>query len=1155
MTTSDQKAYYRQLTAIDIGEVARELLGERLTETRGSTWHADCPAHHSVSGTSLHIELDKQLWRCWGCGVSGDVLQLVEFIQHGVVTSGMAGRMSETHRVARDWLAAKVGLPKLTHVGLSEDDILELERGEVTLQRAQAVLTAATEWYHQRLLATPAVVEWLAQQYAFSPEVLAQYRIGYADPSGLRAHLYEAGFSPDELLASGLFRPNEAGDERQVTPVFVHRVMVPYFSRGRVSYLIGRKTPWTPNERWEAGKYKKLPVYDPEKRPWIAPGIENARLFNEDILLRRPAQVIITEGIMDAIALASRGFACVSPVTTRIRHDDWARLLPALQGVREVIICQDNEISGAGWQGALQTAAQLEAAGIACRLAELPLEPQQEAARTTLRERFGISAAESDREREAALTDCTAEARAEAQALLAQAKIDVCDYFVAGHTVRDFQQLVTRARLPIEVAIDQCPDELSVTEKRDLVSRLIRAIGQQPTIEHERLLKALQSKLGPDYKLSALRTVLRETQKTGESVRKPEDRHPAEQASTTSVCMNGRYRYSLVDNGIVRELVKMTPEGPVIMPPEGISNFHLRVRDEQLLDDGELHHDGTTIASSRMHGDIIGDGWQKPFEIPSTAWGSNGELAQKITEVARHRAIFSTRHLDDIRLVSNAVSTDVREEVVRVIFGMHPTGGFVTPTLTIADGIIHRTAETGVRVDVGSDYNKARHLDLLPCPDDELRDMLTHLLTDFVAVMPDRVMLPILAHAFLGPIAFHEAVLQEFSPFTLFIAGSSGKGKTETARLAQCLWGDFTTKEKLAGWGSTPEINRQEAARCRGGLWLIDDFKRQKVGASQWANALRLLTDYADLQARKRATPGAKVISAVPIQAMLMVTGEDLPFNETSALARSLVVEFDGRHRMAAQYQACLARQDDYRKVMAPYIAWWQRQDRAVWLERIREVRDNFCAFMTGEGLEADNARRVAGNAALSQVGLEACWSFCYAVGIDPQAVTGRDLPTDYIGILQEILRRMILLVNEAKPGESFLNTLLQLLAAGRVKIRERYQDESDDRGVPVVGYHARSGNVIYLLPRLAMGAVRDAYKRGEDEPLYFTTAAIGKQLAEAGIILPEDIQRKELVRRVRIPGGGRAVNPEWVWRIDAEKLQALLQQYSRENGEADLLG
>ena len=87
----DVHTYYRQVTDVDIGEIARELLGDRITQESRQTLFCDCPNHRSQSHRSLHVWLDKQGWFCHACGTGGDVLQLVEFVRFGVVTRGQSG--------------------------------------------------------------------------------------------------------------------------------------------------------------------------------------------------------------------------------------------------------------------------------------------------------------------------------------------------------------------------------------------------------------------------------------------------------------------------------------------------------------------------------------------------------------------------------------------------------------------------------------------------------------------------------------------------------------------------------------------------------------------------------------------------------------------------------------------------------------------------------------------------------------------------------------------------------------------------------------------------------------------------------------------------------------------------------------------------------
>ena len=119
------KEYYRRITEIDIGLIARKLLGTHVLHESDRLLQCDCPNHKSQSHRSLHIMLDKQGWYCFGCGVGGDVLQLVEFIQSGQVTRGQSGPMPESHQHARDFLAS----PAVLHTSLGKHVKRSMQKG------------------------------------------------------------------------------------------------------------------------------------------------------------------------------------------------------------------------------------------------------------------------------------------------------------------------------------------------------------------------------------------------------------------------------------------------------------------------------------------------------------------------------------------------------------------------------------------------------------------------------------------------------------------------------------------------------------------------------------------------------------------------------------------------------------------------------------------------------------------------------------------------------------------------------------------------------------------------------------------------------------------------------------------------------------------
>ena len=494
-TSIDVHSYYRQITDVDIAQIARDLLAGRVTGETRDTLQCDCPNHQSQSHRSLHIWLDKQGWYCFGCGAGGDVLQLVEFIQCGQVTRGQSGRMPESHRRARDFLASRAGMPPLSKlsVGGAED----AEQAHANTIRVREALTELAEFYHQRLLATPDVLVWFREKYGISDETAARLKIGFAantEPSAIQALMNGSGaFTKRELAATSSFRPTA---QDGLVPFFDGRIVFPYWSRGRVVFMIGRQTPWTPDQSWEKSKYKKLAVQNERDSSHVAPCIQNDVLFNEDVLLTRPELVILTEGVTDCISLMEHGFPTVSPVTVQIREADWARLLPKLAGVKTVYICQDNEVSEAGMNGAMRMARTLAENGILTRLAVLPLGEKQQLARRELRDRFGVEGSVTPRELAKVMDGKGQDEIQQAQSLLADAKIDVNEYFAAGKTATDFEGILAVAQTPLELAISKLGTDTPDQNLSRALAPILAEVGRLDPIEQDRHLRLIQAHCG-----------------------------------------------------------------------------------------------------------------------------------------------------------------------------------------------------------------------------------------------------------------------------------------------------------------------------------------------------------------------------------------------------------------------------------------------------------------------------------------------------------------------------------------------------------------------------------------------------------------------------------------------------------------------------------
>lgn len=66
------------------------------------------------------------------------------------------------------------------------------------------------------------------------------------------------------------------------------------------------------------------------------------------------------------------GFAAVSPVTTRFKHDEIEKLYQLTRNAKSIYLINDNEENKAGYEGAVDTAKYLTGKGKNRFLVELP---------------------------------------------------------------------------------------------------------------------------------------------------------------------------------------------------------------------------------------------------------------------------------------------------------------------------------------------------------------------------------------------------------------------------------------------------------------------------------------------------------------------------------------------------------------------------------------------------------------------------------------------------------------------------------------------------------------------------------------------------------------------------------------------------------------
>ncbi len=203
-------------------------------------------------------------------------------------------------------------------------------------QEARDVLNKATDLAHDTLKKKEQeIVERIKENRNFQQEDIEKVKLGFLSEEDVS--VLESRFTEQALVDSGLLVDTEDG-------VFCHlqnRIVFPYMLDGQTFFMIGRRPKGSDMD----AKYKKT----------------KTTKYNRHILYRFSSgerdEVIITEGVTDAISAWKAGYDVVSPVTTQFRQVDIDKVVDKVKSYEKVYLVNDND--EAGKEGAEKTANEL----------------------------------------------------------------------------------------------------------------------------------------------------------------------------------------------------------------------------------------------------------------------------------------------------------------------------------------------------------------------------------------------------------------------------------------------------------------------------------------------------------------------------------------------------------------------------------------------------------------------------------------------------------------------------------------------------------------------------------------------------------------------------------------------------------------------------
>ncbi|MCX7823950.1 MAG: DNA primase [Verrucomicrobiae bacterium] len=308
----------------------------------GASWRALCPFHKEKT-PSFHVNPQRQLFKCFGCGVGGDVITFV------MRWDGLE------FREAVEQLARRANIP------LEYD--AKRDRGMPSGQKELLfkLHEEAAAFFHWQLMKEPAAQ--IARDYLtkrkVTMEAAREFRIGYA-PDSWEATLQwgvSRGYTPQVLESAGLVIAREGGGYYDR---FRGRLMFPICDEmGRVVGFSGRVL---------AGDEKTAKYVNSPESPIFTKGRVLYGLHKTKRAIVEAGRAIVCEGQLDLIACHMAGVQnVVAPQGTAFTSDH-GRILKRYAD--EVVLCFDAD--AAGQSAAVRSVDELLAAGLVVKVASIP---------------------------------------------------------------------------------------------------------------------------------------------------------------------------------------------------------------------------------------------------------------------------------------------------------------------------------------------------------------------------------------------------------------------------------------------------------------------------------------------------------------------------------------------------------------------------------------------------------------------------------------------------------------------------------------------------------------------------------------------------------------------------------------------------------------
>lgn len=316
-----------------------DVIGDYITLRRsGVNYKGVCP-FHSDKDASLYVSNNKAIYKCFGCGVGGNVINFVK--EHEAVSYPEAVKI----------VAAKYNIT-VPDKELTPEEQTEMKRRE----SLQICLVFAQEQFAENLK-QEAAQTYLATR-SIDAEILTKYGAGFAPHSftALVELSNKKGYSMELMQSAGLVNRKDTG---KVYDRFINRITFPFYTvSGKITGFTGRSI-----EQGSDCKYLNSPETELFKKGHTLFGIYQAKQS-----ISQHDKCFLVEGQFDVLSFVQHGFpntVCGSGTAFEVSQ---ARIIKKF--TRNVTLIYDGD--AAGIKASIRNIDILLSEGLNVRAVQLP---------------------------------------------------------------------------------------------------------------------------------------------------------------------------------------------------------------------------------------------------------------------------------------------------------------------------------------------------------------------------------------------------------------------------------------------------------------------------------------------------------------------------------------------------------------------------------------------------------------------------------------------------------------------------------------------------------------------------------------------------------------------------------------------------------------